>query len=441
MRLLVYILAMAVAVVGAVWLADRPGSVSVVWLDWRLDTSVPILLLAIAIAVAAILVLWRVLRWTTGAPVRVVMRRRALRQQRGYQALAHGMAAAAAGHGKEARRHAARAEKLLADPALTSVLSAQAATLTGDGKGAHGHFAAMLEHPETAALGLRGLLREALAAGDRDDAIELAERARRLNPDDPWLVETLFGLLVQAGRAKDAEALVEAAGRRRGMPPSLAQRRRAVLAHMRALEAQAAGQLRAALEHARRAVKSDPSFSVAAAALALQHGAAGEKRRALRVLADAWKRSPGPELVAAARKLGEGEAPLAHLRQLEKITAGNPDHPEAHKSLGEAALAARLWGEARRHLLAAVQSRPTQGVFRLLAKLEEAEFGDQAAAHGWLDKAAHASPDPAWACTACGAPAAEWTLLCPSCHAVDTLAWIAPKPAPAEAETHATAAD
>ncbi len=118
--------------------------------------------------------------------------------------------------------------------------------------------------------------------------------------------------------------------------------------------------------------------------------------------------------------IAKDETPLDHLRRLEKVTAGNPDHPEAHKALGEAALAARLWGEARRHLLAALQSHPTQGVYRLLAKLEEAEFANHAAAHEWLGKAAHAAPDPGWACTVCGAPALEWTLTCPSCGAIDS---------------------
>jgi len=308
----------------------------------------------------------------------------------------------------------------------------------GDGKETKTRYTALLDRPETAALGLRGLLREAIANNDTDAAIDFASRARRLSPADPWLAETLFGLLVHAGRPKEAEALVDDAQKRGAMTPALANRRRAVLAHVRAKEAHGLGHLRDALDHARRAVRNDPRFAVGAAALALHHIASDQRRRAVKVLTEAWKHSPGPELMAAAHKLGEGETPLAHLRTLEKITAASPDHPETHKSLGEAALAARLWGEARRHLLAAMKSRPSQGIYRLLAKLEEAEFGDKAAAHAWLDKAASASPDPGWACTVCATPAVEWTLECPSCHAIDTLAWIAPRGAPADTASAST---
>lgn len=434
LRLLSYVITVTVVVAVAVWFADRPGAVTIEWQDWRVDTSVPILLLALVIVAGLLWFLRWILLSVTGTPTRIVLRQRALRKHRGYQALAHGLAAAAAGQGKEARKHADRAERLLADPALTAVLSAQAAQLMGDGKETQTRYTALLDRPETAALGLRGLLREAMTNNDTEAAIDFATRARRLSPGDAWLAETLFGLLVHDGRPKEAEMLVDDAQKKGAMTPAIANRRRAVLAHVRSKHAHAAGSLRDALDHARRAVKADPNFSIGAATLALHHIASDQKRRAVRVLTEAWKRSPGPELMAAAHKLAEHETPLEHLRTLEKITAGSADHPETHKSLGEAALAARLWGEARRHLLAAAKARPTQGIFRALARLEEAEFGDQAAARGWIDKAAQASADAGWACTACGTPAAEWTLECPSCHAIDTLAWIAPRPFATDAE-------
>ena len=434
LRLIVYIVLLAVVVTASVWLADRPGAVSVDWLDWHIDTSVPVLVAILAIVAAVLLVAWRILRWIFGTPGRYMQRRHVSRRHRGYQALAHGLAAAAAGQAKEARRLAGRAEKLLADPSLTAVLSAQAAHLSGDLKAARTHFAALIEHPETEAFGLRGLLRDALGKNDTTAAVDLAQRARRLNPSDSWLAETLYGLLVKAGRIREAEALVDDARKKKAMDPALAARRRAVLAHQLGKEALASGHTRDALDHAKRAVKTDPGFSIGAAALALRHVAAGERRRATRVLAEAWRRSPGPELLAAAKTLAEGETPLAHLRRLEKITKGSPDHPETHKALGEAALAARLWGEARRHFLAALQSHPTQGVYRLLAKLEEQEFNDQAAARAWLDKAAQAAPDASWACTACGTPAKEWMLTCPQCGAVDSMAWVASHGTPAGGE-------
>ncbi len=103
-RLIGYILTMAIVVAAAVWLADRPGAVTVQWLDWRVDTSVPILILALVIVVAIPYFVWRILRWFFSTPTRVALRQRTLRKHRGYEALAHGLAAAAAGQAKEARQ-------------------------------------------------------------------------------------------------------------------------------------------------------------------------------------------------------------------------------------------------------------------------------------------------------------------------------------------------
>src|SRR5262249_4171278 len=157
-----------------------------------------------------------------------------------------------------------RAEKLLADPSLTAVLSAQAAHLAGEAKEARIHFAQLLEHPKTAALGLRGLLHDAVAKQDVDAAVDLAHKARKHSPTDKGLAGPSFGLLVRSGRTREAEALVDDAQKKKAMESDTAARRRAVLAHERGRESAAAGNHRDALDHAARAVKADPAFSVAA---------------------------------------------------------------------------------------------------------------------------------------------------------------------------------
>src|SRR5262249_1991532 len=70
----------------------------------------------------------------------------------------------------EAKRQAKIANNLLNDPPLTLLLAAQTAQLGGDEDAARRYFTAMLEKPETAFLGLRGLLMQAMKAGDRAEA-------------------------------------------------------------------------------------------------------------------------------------------------------------------------------------------------------------------------------------------------------------------------------
>jgi len=153
----------------------------------------------------------------------------------------------------------------------------------------------------------------------------------------------------------------------------------------------------------------------------------GKTRQAARVLEQAWRAQPQPRLAEIYGALDAGEAPVARYKRLQRLAASNPDHPESHVALASAALAAQLWGEARRHLdEAGAHAEPTARVCRLMAELEEAEHGDGAAARAWLARAAEAAPDPAYVCRACNTQARDWTALCPNCGNFDTLHWSAP---------------
>src|SRR6185437_13656399 len=98
----------------------------------------------------------------------------------------------------------------------------------------------------------------------------------------------------------------------------------------------------------------------------------------------------------------------------QHLAAANPDHIESQLVLAEAALKARLWGEARRHLArAGVHAEataetplPPARASRLMAEVEEAEHRDSARARFWLARAAAAAAiEPTYVCGKCGAEA------------------------------------
>ncbi len=422
-RALSYALALALLVAGAVWLADRPGVATVEWLGWRVETTVPVLL-AVLLAFAALLVwLFHFVAGLVRLPGRWVDQRRERRRRKGYQALTDGLAAAAAGQVGTARKLADRADKLLADPVLTRFLAAQTAQLSGDAQAAREHFNAMLDRPETAAVGLRGLLDQALACGDADAAIDLAGRARVINPADSWLADILFAQLIKAGRLREAQDLTADAERRSAWPRGDALHRRALVLNERAARAAADGDSRNAATFAKQALAADPGLIPAALRLSEAQAAAGRTRRGAAVLEKAWASRPTPELARAYVALWPGEDPLRQVRRLEKLERARPGDAETHLALGEASLNAKLWGQARKHLLAAAEARPSARPYRLLARLEQEEYGNPAAAQAWVDKAAAAPADPAWQCRTCGATTVNWSLTCPHCSAIDALDW------------------
>jgi HemY protein len=118
------------------------------------------------------------------------------------------------------------------------------------------------------------------------------------------------------------------------------------------------------------------------------------------------------------------ETPLDAFKQTERLCRNNESAPESRLALAEAALAADIWGEARRNLIACVEDRgATQGVFKMLARLERRERRDEHAATAWLMKASEAAPDPAWLCRVCGGAHENWQPICKPCGSFDSLEW------------------
>ncbi len=430
LRALAFLVTLAAVTWAAVWLADHPGEVAIRWQGYAVSTTVGVL----ALAVAAVAIVWalvyRFWHWLHAGPRRLREGRASRRRERGYRALTEGLVAAAAGDGRTAQRLGREAGRLIDNP-FNLLLLAQAAQLAGDEAAARRHFTAMLEHPETAFLGLRGLLVQATKAGDFEAARDYARRAFALRPEAEWVAEALFDLEVRAGDWEAAQRTLESQQRHKHVSGETARRRRAVLLAARALAAHEAGRDDEALPLARKAHDLAPDLVAAGALAARLLAAAGRRRAAAKTIDAAWDAAPHPLLVEAHAALAPGEGALQRLKRVERLAARRPEHPESRLALAEAALAAEVWGAARAQLTALAESHPSRRVFRLLARLEERENGDVAAAQSWLWRAASAPPDAAWVCEKCGAVASAWAPRCPACAAFDSLAWKTPPAADA----------
>ena len=417
------LVALAAVAAAAAWLGDRPGDVSIRWQGWLVEMSVGRFALALVAAVGLALVVAGLVRVVGGAPGRFQAGRRAARRERGYRALTRGMVAVAAGDPGEALRQARRADVLLQEPPLTMLLSAQAAQLNGEEAAARHYFTAMLERPETAFLGLRGLLVQAQRDGDRRAALDYADQAYRLRPATPWVVTTLLDLQVRDGRWRAALETLEKASKRKVLAAGEWRGRHAAV--LMGCSDDAGDNVREAMRFARRARALATDFLPASLRIADILARANRKRRAERMIREAWRRAPHPELARIYLEIGGGDA-LSRVRRCERLFSFNPQHEESHVQLAQAALAAGLWGKARAHLEKAAADEPSMRIFRLMAELEEREHGDAAKARDWLLRASTASPDPAWVCNDCGGARENWRPLCEACGALGELVWRTP---------------
>lgn len=429
LRALWFLFLVALCVFALVWLVEQPGSLVLNWQGYRVETSVAVLIgsiVAVAVAAALSYRMWLFLR---RAPAQVSEAWHQRRKQQGYKALTKGMVAVAAGDADEAKRSVKRAEVLLNEPPLTMLLSAQAAQLNGDEKAAEQFFKAMTENPETEFLGIRGLLTQAVKAGDAPEALTLARRAYRLRPKSDWVANQLFDLQVHEGLWLDARVTADELLRHHTIDKTESSHRQAALSYQMGLDAEAINDTDAAFDHFKKATDSNPAFVPGVVKYSAYLIKKGRLRKAVALIQKAWNLAPHPSLLTLFWEASEANDGLQRVRATERLCKGNPDHIESRIARVRADLAAQLWGEARSQLEEIGKSgdeTTDARVYRLWAQLEEEEHGDLAKAHVWLTRASIADSEAAWVCGDCGNTIAEWVVSCGHCGGFNTFTWRRP---------------
>jgi HemY protein len=156
--------------------------------------------------------------------------------------------------------------------------------------------------------------------------------------------------------------------------------------------------------------------------------AAREARKADNVIEKAWAAAPHPDL--ATFYLEPVTDPAERIREAQRLAGFNKTSGESFLVLAQAFLAAKLTGEARRNVQAALAAGLDQRrLWVLKADIEDADAasgGNEAAALAGreaLRRSQSARPDPRWRCTTCGAEPGEWHAACPSCGTVGRMQW------------------
>ncbi len=386
-RWIITLILLAVIVAAAGFLAREPGSVVVDWRGYHLEVSVAVAVLALLVLIAAVVLLFRLWWFVLRTPRSIARKFHVREQRRGYEAVSRGLVAVAAGDPENARRHARKAESLLEKKPLSMLLSAQSAQLDGDDQAAKTFFQSMQERWDTEFLGVRGLLTQAIKREDWAEALSLAKRAYTLNPKSPWVVETLYDLQKRTQQWSDAKGTLQEAKRLKLMPPEVIKTEMAEILYRKSLSADE----NHAIDEAKAAHKADPTFIPAAVRFASLLAGAGLTKRAARVVEDVWAENPDRQLAEVYFSAKDWEDPRGKLEVAKRLARANPTHMESKLIIGECAIQAKLWDEARANIEPYATDDASARVCRLMAQLEEGSGNDEAA-RDWLVRAS-GSPD------------------------------------------------
>ncbi len=422
-RVLLYLAIFACLAIGAVWLADRPGEVSVLWQGYRIETSVAIAAIGVVLLAIVAMLLYGLARFVLGLPSAFSFASRARRRARGFEAVSRGMVAIGAGDPVAAARHAQDARRFVAGEPLTLLLEAQTAQLSGDRGKAEAAFKAMLDRSETRVLGLRGLFVEARRRGDMAAARAFADDAVRRSPSLAWANDALLDFHAAAGDWQAARTAVERRAALRLADKTEARRQRAVLLAAEAIDAKD-GEPDRALAAALEALKLAPGLTPAAVLAGRLLSQRGDIRKATKILEAAWKDISHPDIAAAYLDVRSGDSAQDRLARAQTLAKLRPADPESVLALAGAAIHAREFAKAREALKPLLAGGASMRACLLMAELEEAEHGAAGKVREWLSRATRAPRDAAW--VADGLVSDHWLPMSPISGRLDAFVWTVP---------------
>ncbi len=345
------------------------------------------------------------------------------RERRGYDALAEGMMALASGESRLALTKAAKAERLLERPELTTLLTAQAAEQAGDRSKATDAYKQLLKDDKTRFVGVRGLMKQQLEDGDTDKAMKLAEKAFALKPKHIETQDILLELQAGAHDWSGARRTLGAKLKHGGLPRDVHKRRDAVLALGQAKDIADEDKAIEAREAAIEANRLSPDLIPAAIMAADGYIADGKPKNATRVVKKAWSVQPHPDLAAAFARIKPDESPKDRLARFTVLTGQHLDNPETKMLKAELLIAAEDFPGARSALGDLAETDPTTRSLAIMAAIEKGSGANDAIVKGWLARALTAPRDPQWVCDNCQKAHGGWEPVCENCGAFDTLTW------------------
>jgi HemY protein len=421
-RIILFLVLIALAGAGAAWVADQPGDVVMTWGAWRASPSVPTFALLLGITIVAAVIVWSFLRGLWRMPGHIRRHRREKRIARGRHAITQGLLAIGHGDSASARAHAEQARRHAAQDPLTLLLHAQSAQLDGDRGAAQRAFRAMAEREDTRLLGLRGLFIEAQRADDPVAAVMIAEETLKLAPSSTWASHAVLGFRCAKGDWTGALSILETNYSSGLIDKAAYRRQRGVLLTARALELETIDR-DASRDSVMEAIKLAPTLVPAAVLAGKYESEAHQVRRSMRIVEAAWLAQPHPDLADAYAHVKLGDSARQRLVRVETLAAKAPGNIEGALAVARAAIDASEFTRAREALAPFVDA-PTQRVAMLMAEIERTEHGDSGRARAWTLRAVRALHDPVW--TADGYVSATWRPVSPVSGRLDAFQWQTP---------------
>jgi HemY protein len=409
-RLLFYVIIIALLAVAAVWFASGSGDIVAAWRNYEITMSTANFVFATLLAITLLAVVIPMILGLFSAPFRWWRKRQEAKYKKGLQLVTETLAAISTGDAAQAENLMKRSAKLLHQQPIVPLLQAQLAGMKKNESQLQQAFQSMLAFPETKALGSKSLAEFHMRKGNVIPAIPHAEQALNLEPKNSQSLKTTLALYVKSEQYDRAYELITQGKKRKSLTKPEATALQAMLTYLQALQAEKINDDDKARNLLQTAFNLAPERSYIAIKAIDMHNTDQHIKTAITMLKRSWERYFTPDLV-----------PLAQDLLLDKQTKR-----KLYKKL----------------LNASASSKPY--LYNLLAELALSEQ-DELEAYAWLEKyqqvthvdLAHISvaselsgiiaslykknPKSRWECGECGAVLNDWQAVCNSCNSINSI--------------------
>jgi len=419
LKLIFFLVFLAIFSSCFIWLADNDGVISVEWLGYQIDTNVTYAILAIIIIFFALMTIFRFFLFIINIPTFLKRKQKINNYERSFLKLTEGFVALSQGDSKAACKSSEQVLKIMKNQPLALIMAAKSAELEGDTKKSEKHYSALLENKNTKFLAVKGLLDNAILRNSIDDIVKYGEQAYKMNSDAPAIAPTLLhSYKVQKDWDKAEILLKKYSG-----DEFFKNEEAAKIAYVKAQEF-VESDIGKAISTLENAYKKYPAFTPVVILLAQLLFDFGKAKKAANIIESAWKNQPHPALTEIYLKIIANEKDKIKLKKVLKLNASNPSLSESNRIVALIYLANEDVEQARNYAQLALEHEETSVLCNLMAEIARKSGNSDYVIETWLARAGNADSDPAWICGKCGTKDKKWDLECNECESIDSVRWI-----------------
>ena len=412
------------------WIISLSGKISIDLLEYNLTVPTNIFFLFVTILLFVCIFLYKIISGFFSLPKIFSRHREDTRHQKGYNALTRGLVAVAAGDAKQASYYSKRAKNLLPQikgkqQPLHLLLEAQSARLRGEESLAQNRFEALMQDKDAGFLGIRGLLKSAMDQGNDRLALEYANQAAKLHPNQIWIIQTLYHLQIENKLWDDVLQTAKKAKKYNALEVEKITSDEAAIYLMRFDRAFDKNDFAAAEKFLKQAQKIDKEFLPVVLRACKLYLALGKNKKVSALVKDAWAKKPHPDLANIWFDLApeEGKFDAKRIKWIKSLADIKPDHIESHILLARSAMEMSLWGEAKASLVQAEKIHPSAQVYRMMTIVEQNSTHNDESIHSLMEKTSEALPDKTWVCAQTGVIYSEWAPIAEPHGSFNTIIW------------------